>query len=161
VAGIPKLENISANQGFFGGLGLSPELVLPIALLEVVGGIFLIAGSTVKKNKENTAIIMIDYSVGFTNIFRSHTIDENIRATTALAKTALGFHTDLVVNHGKGQQIFPELAKVLGDHQIIYRGGEYNALDNLDVSEAVEKTGCSRVAIAGLMTEGCTSTNVI
>jgi hypothetical protein len=32
---------------------------------------------------ENTAIIMIDYSVGFTNIFRSHTIDENIRATTA------------------------------------------------------------------------------
>jgi putative oxidoreductase len=44
VAGIPKLENITINQGFFGGLGLPPELVLPIALLEVVGGIFLIAG---------------------------------------------------------------------------------------------------------------------
>src|ERR671931_44617 len=44
VAGIPKLENITINQGFFGGLGLPPELVLPIALLEVIGGIFLIAG---------------------------------------------------------------------------------------------------------------------
>lgn len=40
VAGIPKLENMTINQGYFGGLGLPPELVLPIALL----GIFLIAG---------------------------------------------------------------------------------------------------------------------
>jgi putative oxidoreductase len=43
VAGLPKLENISVNQGFFGSLGL-PELVLPIALLEVICGVFLIVG---------------------------------------------------------------------------------------------------------------------
>ena len=30
VAGIPKLENITINQGFFGGLGLPPELMLPM-----------------------------------------------------------------------------------------------------------------------------------
>jgi uncharacterized membrane protein YphA (DoxX/SURF4 family) len=42
MAGLPKLENISANQGF--GLGLDPGLVLPIALLEVIGGIFLMLG---------------------------------------------------------------------------------------------------------------------
>jgi hypothetical protein len=29
---------------FFSALGLSPELVLPISLLEVIGGIFLIVG---------------------------------------------------------------------------------------------------------------------
>jgi putative oxidoreductase len=44
VAGIPKLENMTINQGYFGGLGLPPELVLPIALLEGIFGIFLIAG---------------------------------------------------------------------------------------------------------------------
>jgi putative oxidoreductase len=44
VAGLPKFENISVNQGFFGSLGLPPELVLPIALLEVIGGIFLLVG---------------------------------------------------------------------------------------------------------------------
>jgi putative oxidoreductase len=44
VAGLPKLENISINQGFFSGLGLPPEFVLPIALLEVIGGMFLIVG---------------------------------------------------------------------------------------------------------------------
>jgi putative oxidoreductase len=44
VAGLSKLENISSNQGFFGSLGLPPDLVLPIALLEVIGGVFLIVG---------------------------------------------------------------------------------------------------------------------
>jgi len=44
VQGLPKLENISVNQGFFGSLGLPPQLVLPIALLEVTGGIFLVVG---------------------------------------------------------------------------------------------------------------------
>jgi putative oxidoreductase len=62
VAGIAKLENISANQAFFGGLGLSPELVLPIALLEVVGGIFLIAGVLTRI----TAAIFIIEMIGAT-----------------------------------------------------------------------------------------------
>src|SRR5215475_995390 len=44
VAGLPKLENIPVNQGFFSSLGLPPELVLPIALLEVIGGVFLFVG---------------------------------------------------------------------------------------------------------------------
>ena len=32
------------TQGFFGSIGLPPELALPIGLLEVIGGIFLIVG---------------------------------------------------------------------------------------------------------------------
>ena len=42
MAGLPKFENISINQGFFSSLGIPPELLIPIALLEVTGGIFLI-----------------------------------------------------------------------------------------------------------------------
>ena len=36
VAGLPKFQNIPVNQGFFGSLGLPPELVIPIALLEAI-----------------------------------------------------------------------------------------------------------------------------
>ena len=42
--GFPKLENIAGTQGFFGSVGLPPELALPIGLLEVIGGIFLLIG---------------------------------------------------------------------------------------------------------------------
>jgi nicotinamidase-related amidase len=104
---------------------------------------------------ENTTIVMVDHSIGFVNLFRSHTISENIRGTAALAKVARGFDTGLVVNLGKGQTPYPQLVDALGDHPIIYRGGEYNALDNTAVLKAVEKAGRPNLAIAGLTTEGC------
>jgi putative oxidoreductase len=42
--GLPKFENIAGTQGFFGSIGLPPELALPAGLLEVIGGIFLLVG---------------------------------------------------------------------------------------------------------------------
>src|ERR671910_225924 len=42
--GLPKFENIAETQGFFGSVGLPPELALPISFLEVIGGIFLLVG---------------------------------------------------------------------------------------------------------------------
>ena len=104
---------------------------------------------------ENTTILMVDYSVGFLNSFRSHTIGDHLTATVALAKIALGFNTGFVVNLGAGQKPYPQLAEALGDHPIIYRGGEYNALDNPEVAKAIEDTGRPRLAIGGISTDGC------
>jgi putative oxidoreductase len=42
--GLPKLEGMDKTQGFFGTIGLPPELALPVALLEVIGGFALILG---------------------------------------------------------------------------------------------------------------------
>src|SRR5919112_2486652 len=42
--GLPKLSGIDKTSGFFGSLGLPPELALPVALLEVIGGFALIVG---------------------------------------------------------------------------------------------------------------------
>jgi putative oxidoreductase len=42
--GLPKFEDLAGTQGFFGSIGLPPELALPIGLLEVIGGIFLLVG---------------------------------------------------------------------------------------------------------------------
>jgi len=104
---------------------------------------------------QNTTIMMVGYSAGFVNTFRSHNVNEHITATVALAKTALGLRSGLVVNLGHGQTPYPQLVAALGGHPIIYRGGEYNAFDNAEVEAAVEKTGRPRVAIAGISTDGC------
>jgi len=104
---------------------------------------------------ENTTILMVDYSSGFVNSFRSHNVNEHITATVALAKAALGFHSGLVVNLGAGQTPYPQLVQALGGYPIIYRGGEYNALDNPEVRKAVEATGRKNLAIAGISTDGC------
>jgi hypothetical protein len=104
---------------------------------------------------ENTTILMVDYSVGFLNSFRSHAVSDHLTATVALAKTAVGFHTGFVVNLGAGQKPYPQLVDAIGDHPIIYRGGEYNALDNPQVAKAVEATGRKRIAIGGISTDGC------
>ncbi len=104
---------------------------------------------------QNTTIMMVDYSSGFVNSFRSHDVNEHLTATVALAKTALGLRSGLVVNLGAGQKPYPQLVQALGDHPIIYRGGEYNALDNPKVRKAVEATGRKSLAVAGISTDGC------
>jgi putative oxidoreductase len=55
--GLPKFEDIIGTQGFFGNIGLPPELVLPIGLLEVIGGIFLIVGLL---TRISAALLIID-----------------------------------------------------------------------------------------------------
>jgi putative oxidoreductase len=42
--GIPKLADPAMTQGFFGNIGLPPELAIPIGLLEVVGGFAILIG---------------------------------------------------------------------------------------------------------------------
>ncbi|HUN64882.1 MAG TPA: isochorismatase family protein [Bacteroidota bacterium] len=110
---------------------------------------------------ENTTIMMVDYSSGFVNSFRSHNTNEHITATVALAKTALGLKSGLVVNLGAGQTPYPQLVQALGKHPIIYRGGEYNAFDNAGVRKAVEATGRKSLAIAGISTDGCVIQTVL
>ncbi|CAN5876307.1 hypothetical protein BH23THE1_BH23THE1_30240 [soil metagenome] len=44
VHGLPMFENLQGVQGFFASVGIPAELALPIALLEVIGGILLIIG---------------------------------------------------------------------------------------------------------------------
>ncbi|HTY73320.1 MAG TPA: isochorismatase family protein [Actinomycetes bacterium] len=104
---------------------------------------------------DNTTILMVDYSIGFLNSFRSHAVSDHLTATVALAKTALSFKTGFVVNLGGGQKPYPQLLEALGDHPIIYRGGEYNALDNAEVAKAVEAAGRPRLVIGGISTDGC------
>jgi putative oxidoreductase len=55
--GLPKFENIAGTQGFFGSIGLPPALALPVGLLEVIGGIFLLVGVV---TRISAALFIID-----------------------------------------------------------------------------------------------------
>jgi putative oxidoreductase len=42
--GLPKLVDPVMTQGFFGNIGLPPEMAVPIGVLEVVGGFAILLG---------------------------------------------------------------------------------------------------------------------
>ena len=42
--GLPKITDISGVQSFFPNIGLPPELAIPVALLEVIGGFAILFG---------------------------------------------------------------------------------------------------------------------
>lgn len=112
-----------------------------------------------KLSPENTTIVLIDFSVGFANLFRSHTVSQNIRAAAALAKTANVFNSGLVVTSGPDNgplgPLYPDLQSALDGQSVVHRAGEFNAFDHPGFAAAVEDTGRKHLAIAGLMTEGC------
>ena len=42
--GLPKITDISGTQSFFPNIGLPPEPAIPVALLEVIGGLAILFG---------------------------------------------------------------------------------------------------------------------
>ncbi len=71
IHGFPKLGNIEGIQGYFAAVGIPPELALPLALLEVMGGIALLLGIATRIAsilfivEMIGAIIMVNASIGF------------------------------------------------------------------------------------------------
>lgn len=107
----------------------------------------------------NTTIILIDFAIGFGNVFRSHALDVNVNNALTLADTALAYKSGLVVTNGipakTSGPYYSRLVKLLGDTPIIVRGGMFNAFLFEPFKEAVAHTGRKNLVIAGLVTEGC------
>lgn len=62
--GIPKLSDPAMTQGFFGNIGLPPELAILIGLLEVIGGFALLVGIVTRI----ASILFIIEMIGATTI---------------------------------------------------------------------------------------------
>ncbi|GAA5077879.1 nicotinamidase-related amidase [Thermocatellispora tengchongensis] len=108
---------------------------------------------------DNAAIVLIDHAIGFSNLIGSHTIEENLNGTLALAKIAKVFGTPLVVTNGSDDgpagPLYPELQDVLGDHPVIVRPPVFDAFDDENFAAAVEASGRRRLIMAGIQTDVC------
>ncbi|MGW3150297.1 isochorismatase family protein [Streptomyces sp. NPDC001177] len=108
---------------------------------------------------EDTAVVMIDHAVGFGNLFRSHDVAHHVNSTVALAKTAQLYGVPLVVTNGADTDpsgpLFGQLKQVLGDTEVIVRGGNFDAFKTEAFADAVDATGRRTLLLSGLMTEGC------
>jgi nicotinamidase-related amidase len=114
---------------------------------------------------ENTTIVLIDHAVGFANLLGSTNIGTHVNNVVGLAKTAKLFGSGLVVTNGLPSKpsgpLYPELTAVLDGHPVVERTGATNAFADEGFADAVRATGRTRLAIAGVSTEGCLLQSVL
>ena len=114
---------------------------------------------------QNTTIVLIDFAIGFGNVFRSHALDLNVNNALTLADTALTYRSGLVVTNGipakTSGPYYTQLGKLLGEIPIVVRGGMFNAFLFEPFKEAVHRSGRKNLVVAGLVTEGCVLQTVL
>ncbi|RFS83566.1 isochorismatase family protein [Actinomadura spongiicola] len=108
---------------------------------------------------DNSAVVLIDHEVGFSNLIGSHTIEENLNGTLALAKTAKLFKLPLIVTAAPEDfpagPLYPELAQVLGDTPVIHRPPVFDAFVDDQFATAIEAAGRKKLIMAGIQTDIC------
>lgn len=108
---------------------------------------------------DNSAVVLVDYAIGFANLLRSHELREHITNTVGLAKTAKLYGAPLVVTNGESSKpsgpLYPELLAAIGDQPVIERKTAFNSFLDPAFAAAVEATGRHRLIIGGIATDGC------
>ncbi|GAA4860880.1 isochorismatase family protein [Saccharopolyspora cebuensis] len=121
--------------------------------------------ATTPLTRENSAIVLIDHEVGFSNLVKSRTIEETVNNTVALAKVAQVFDLPLVVTAARETDpagpLYPELKRVLGDHPVIHRAPVFDSFDNDEFAAAIEATGRTKLVMAGIQTDVCLALTVL
>lgn len=108
---------------------------------------------------DNSAVLLVDYAVGFANLIRSHDLREHLTNTVGLAKTAKLYGAPLVVTNGEASKpsgpLYPELLAAIGDQPVIERKTAFNSFLDPAFAAAVAATGRRRLIIGGIATDGC------
>jgi nicotinamidase-related amidase len=116
-------------------------------------------------SSDNSAIVLIDHVVGFSNLIGSHTIEEHLNGTLALAEIAKIFDTPLVVtttdDDTPAGPLYPELLDILGDHPVNRRPQVFDAFADEEFASAIAATGRSRLIMAGIQTDICVALTVL
>ncbi len=112
-----------------------------------------------RRTPENTAVVLIDYVVGFANLFRSQAVVDNINGGVALTKMALGYGIPLIATVGAKNDprggLYPQIAELLEEKHLVHKGGQFDAFDDPVFETAVSAMNRRHLVMAGLMTEGC------
>jgi putative oxidoreductase len=108
--GIPKFYDVSGGYGFFQSINLPPELFIPIALLEVIGGLAILFGiltriaSAIFIIEMIGAILTVKLFDGFVGGFEFELLLISICATLVI----LGPGRISIENYVLQREIFPK-----------------------------------------------------
>ena len=108
--GIPKFYDVSGGYGFFQSINLPPELFIPIALLEVIGGLAILFGiltriaSAIFIIEMFGAILTVKLSDGFVGGYEFELLLISICATLVI----LGPGRVSIENYVLQREIFPK-----------------------------------------------------
>lgn len=108
--GIPKFYDVSGGYGFFQSINLPPELFIPIALLEVIGGLAILFGiltriaSAIFIIEMIGAILAVKLSDGFVGGYEFELLLISICATLVI----LGPGRLSIENYVLRREIFPK-----------------------------------------------------
>ena len=108
--GIPKFYDVSGGYGFFQSINLPPELFIPIALLEVIGGLAILFGiltriaSAIFIIEMIGAILTVKLSDGFVSGYEFELLLISICATLVI----LGPGRVSIENYVLQREIFPK-----------------------------------------------------
>jgi nicotinamidase-related amidase len=110
--------------------------------------------------RDNAVLLLVDHQVGLVAGSRFPEPQDLRKNVVGLARASkiLGVPivTTTTMSDGMFGPIFPELADILKDQEIIDRT-KVNPFDELEITSLIKKTGRSKVIVAGVNTAVCTS----
>ena len=110
-------------------------------------------------SKADAAILMVDHQAGLISLVQDFSPNEFKNNVLALAACGKYFKLPTILTtsfeDGPNGPIVPELKEMFPDAPYVARPGNINAWDNEDFVNAIKKTGCKQLIIAGVVTEVC------
>ncbi len=110
-------------------------------------------------SKDNAVLLLVDHQAGLISLVQDFSPNEfknNVLAITACGKY-FKLPTILTTSFegGPNGPLVPEIKEMHPTAPYIARPGNINAWDNEDFVNAIKKTGCKQLIIAGVVTEVC------
>jgi nicotinamidase-related amidase len=110
--------------------------------------------------RDNAVLLLVDHQVGLVAGSRFPEPQDLRKNVVGLARASEILGVPIVatttMSDGMFGPIFPELADILKDQEIIDRT-KVNPFDELEITSLIKKTGRSKVIVAGVNTAVCTS----
>jgi len=110
-------------------------------------------------SKDDAALLLVDHQSGLISLVQDFSPGEFKNNVLAVAACGAYFKLPTILTtsfeSGPNGPLVPELEETFPDAPYIARPGNINAWDNEEFVDAVKKTGCKQLIIAGVVTEVC------
>lgn len=116
-------------------------------------------GTRSRLTPDNCVVAFIDHQTGLTNLVHNAAPGHFKSMVIGLAKTAKLHGVPTVITtsaeDGPNGPFMPEVLALLPDAPVVARNGQINAWDDANFVRAIEKTGRTKIVMAGITTDVC------